>query len=415
MSAALDLFRVGSASIDITPPLEVPYLGWQPRHQRFAGVHDPLSARCAVVEAAGRRIAIISANLIGFAPTLLGPGRSFVTEARARISAAADVPPQGVLLAAAHIHSSPDTLDFRPLRESPGAAAWLESLIDKFGECAAEATRSMFDARMIAVSGALPGLSENRRQEPCLDDRVTLVALQCAADMRRIVLLHFACHPVIVQVQPLVSADYVGMAERFIEGSAPGVRRCLFLQGACGDVNPSMGATRDFRDVENMGRAVGEHAMKLLSAATAGRLRTQPAVVSYVSRRLTLPSRALPRESDSRDVPTHLADEFDARRREGDAPYECKLQVLRLGEVLLAGIPGEPVARLAVELREAARPLEVLTVGYANGYLGYLLPPDMFDKGGYEAQPGPWSKVSPRAHEMVLDALRDAIAEIASP
>jgi neutral ceramidase len=416
MTAAREgLFRVGSASVDITPPLEVPYLAWQPRHQPFAGVHDPLIARCVVVEAGRERVVMIGANAIGFASTLLGPGRDFVAEVRARVGAVAGVCPNSVMLAAAHVHSTPDTLDFRPLRENPRAGAWLESLIGKLADCAAESTRTLFDAHMTAASTALPGFSKNRRGEPWLDDTVTAIRFQSPDAARSVVLLHFACHPVIVQVQPLVSGDYVGVAERFVESSLPGLGQCLFLQGACGDVNPSVGDSRDFADVERMGLALGRCAAEMVSGSAHAGSPPQPAIVSCLSRQMMLASRELPVASVPAGFTGSMAEELAARRLEGDAPFRCEVQMLRLGNVVLAAVPGEPVSRFAIELRAAARPLQALTVGYANGYLGYILPPDMFEKGGYEAQPGPWSKVSPQAYDLLSGALREMMVELRRP
>ena len=58
----------GAARVEITPPLSIPYLGYAPRHAFFEGVHDPLFARAVVVSDGERRIALVVADSIGFAP-----------------------------------------------------------------------------------------------------------------------------------------------------------------------------------------------------------------------------------------------------------------------------------------------------------------------------------------------------------
>jgi hypothetical protein len=40
----------GSARVDITPPLTIPYLGYEPRHALFEGMHDPLYARAVALD-----------------------------------------------------------------------------------------------------------------------------------------------------------------------------------------------------------------------------------------------------------------------------------------------------------------------------------------------------------------------------
>jgi hypothetical protein len=52
-------------------------------------------------------------------------------------------------------------------------------------------------------------------------------------------------------------------------------------------------------------------------------------------------------------------------------------------------------------------PNTALTVGYSNGYLGYLAPPSAWQKGGYEAggSIGPWSKLSSEAYGEILQGV----------
>ena len=42
--------HVGSAKVNITPPLSIPYLGYAPRQGRFCGIHDHLYARAIVLD-----------------------------------------------------------------------------------------------------------------------------------------------------------------------------------------------------------------------------------------------------------------------------------------------------------------------------------------------------------------------------
>jgi hypothetical protein len=51
-------------------------------------------------------------------------------------------------------------------------------------------------------------------------------------------------------------------------------------------------------------------------------------------------------------------------------------------------------------------------VGYANGYLGYLAPPEAWAKGGYEVLCGPWSKVGPESFSMIQNTLYELFRQI---
>src|SRR5262245_46898041 len=71
------ILLAGSAKVNITPPLTIPYLGYEPRHAFFHGVHDPLYARAAALDDGTTALLIIAADSIGYSNALLGPERNF--------------------------------------------------------------------------------------------------------------------------------------------------------------------------------------------------------------------------------------------------------------------------------------------------------------------------------------------------
>ena len=54
------VLRAGTARVDITPPLTIPYLGYEPRHAFFRGVHDPLYARALAVDDGQTQVVLIA-------------------------------------------------------------------------------------------------------------------------------------------------------------------------------------------------------------------------------------------------------------------------------------------------------------------------------------------------------------------
>ena len=213
---------------------------------------------------------------------------------RAEVERRTGIPGAHVLLAASHAHSTPQSTDIADLAEVfPGAGAWLEVLAGQIAEAVARAWAGRRPAVLRGTTGLCPGVAWNRRiltrdgrlvrlaarppddqvlKEP-RDDRVPLLLVSDATSLPgdpghwRGALMGFTCHPTTVQVQPLVSADYPGVAcatvERELEAEA-----CLFLQGACGDVGP-VRATTGFRDVAVYGRALGGEALRCLSLLEA--------------------------------------------------------------------------------------------------------------------------------------------------
>jgi hypothetical protein len=415
MTGAARLYAVGAGKVEITPPLEVPYLSFAPRHSPFAGVHDPLFVRSAVISDGKRRAAVISAEAIGFINSVPGEGRNFTDEVRIGIRQRTGIPKEAVMLAAAHVHSSPDTLDIRPLRETPGAAEWLEALIEKIVHSVETAQSDMFEAHLKIGQGEFDGYSRNRRGDDCLDNAVTVLLFESPGSGRKIALVNYACHPVIVQSQDRISGDYVGVMTSALERRVPGLETGLFLQGACGDINPWVDDTRDFADVNKMGTALGEKVKDILNHISGADVSAQPVLLNCASEFLDLPSRPLPAPGEAKALETAdnrmwLADELEIRRLEGERPFPAEVQAVRLGNALLVAIPGEPFCRMGKAVREIAAPLIGIPVGYANGYVGYIVPPEAWKRGGYEVDPGPWSKVGPESYSIILEALKKLIA-----
>jgi hypothetical protein len=61
-----DSLRAGIVKVDITPDKPVKMSGYAGRKGLSTGVHDPLYARVVAFESAGRRLVLVSTDLIGF-------------------------------------------------------------------------------------------------------------------------------------------------------------------------------------------------------------------------------------------------------------------------------------------------------------------------------------------------------------
>ncbi len=68
-------------------------------------------------------------------------------------------------------------------------------------------------------------------------------------------------------------------------------------------------------------------------------------------------------------------------------PRHAEIQVLRIGEIALVGLPGEPICEVGLAAEAALRDAgirEPIAVGLANDYLGYILNEKEYAHGGYE-------------------------------
>ena len=88
-----------------------------------------------------------------------------------------------------------------------------------------------------------------------------------------------------------------------------------------------------------------------------------------------IPERAYPKIR----ARTHL--QLHAQGR-ASAPVE--VQVLRIGDLALCGIPAEYFVEYGLQLRQRSPARHTFVVELANDCIGYVPTPEAFDEGGYE-------------------------------
>src|SRR5262245_25932965 len=155
--------RAGTAKVDITPPLTIPSLGYEPRHAFFHGIHDPLHARAVALDDGVTQVIILAVDSIGYSNAILGPGRNFTAEVRQRIQQRTGVPAAHMMLASSHAHSTPETIHLRRLLDAPAAAPWLEVVMDQLASAASIAFERRTPSKLKVGKGQVHGLSHNRR------------------------------------------------------------------------------------------------------------------------------------------------------------------------------------------------------------------------------------------------------------
>ncbi|MCS7221202.1 MAG: neutral/alkaline non-lysosomal ceramidase N-terminal domain-containing protein [Anaerolineae bacterium] len=446
--------QAGAAKVNITPPLTIPYLGYEPRHAFFEGIHDPLYVRALAIDDGLTQAIILAADAIGFSNEILGSERNFTAEVRARIERRTGVPATHIMLTCSHAHSTPETIHLRRLLDTPAAAPWLETLIDQLTSAAVMAI-SRRRAHILKIGiGEVRGLARNRRvlgkhggvypieERPSkdqiadwgiVDPQVGVLLLEDERGDSCIVLANFACHPVTVQVQPLISADFPGAAMALVERNVPGCTVSLFLQGACGDLNPARDDSRDFKDVDRYGLMLGGEVLKLVGLLSSPDYPISHPIVAVNSVVISLPTRDVPardsvlktfEEADRKLAMATTEEErkhFAKERRQAEEaliliarsaePIEAEIQVMRLGDAALVAIPGELFAELGLEIKRRSIAPYTFIVCYANGWIGYIPTEKAWGQGGYEVELGPWTRVGPMAGVLVVEKAIELIRE----
>ena len=84
--------------------------------------------------------------------------------------------------------------------------------------------------------------------------------------------------------------------------------------------------------------------------------------------------------------------------------FDTWLQVIRLGEVAIVGIPGEMFATLGLEIRRRSPFQHTIVVGLANDEIGYIPDREAYEHGGYQTWVGSHSQIAPGTGEEMVEA-----------
>jgi neutral ceramidase len=390
-SASGAAWQVGTARVEITPPLEVGILmssgrqAWAP----FQGVRAPLYARALVVESGATRVGLVSLDLLGLAGTAVGGIDAF----RQRIADAArgTLPADKILFACSHTHSGPETLDLTDLDRTRPFQDWAAQLARRMGAALAEAAGALRPARLATGSTRVPGLAENRRlrtargitssralkpgdvvygPEGPTDDTVRVLAfLDPATDRPLALVVQATAHPVYEMCIRQVAPDYPGETCRLLEQGYPGAR-VLFLQGAAGNINPGRVSTG-----ADDARA---HGARLAHAVAQVMAQLRPAEGNQLALRwrvIGLPGRTVTGQMQPE-------------------PLAARVAALRLGDAAVVFLPGEAFVEIGLGIITESPFRLTVVAAYSNDYLGYLPTDRAFLNGGYEIGPGRWSRAA---------------------
>ena len=404
--------RAGVQEIDITPPVGIGMTGFGGRPSVSVGIHDPLFAKCLVLENGGVRAGIVTTDLLSLDLDL-------VQKIRDEAERDPGIPADNLMLSSSHTHSGPATITLRGLDGRDGA--YDEELVAKivgglraasattFAACVGsfrEPARVGINRREQAADGSMRlGRNPGGPLAPYVDAlRVDAVG----AGPRAVLFLH-AAHPVTLGgSNVLISADFPGYAMRTVKRIMGDQVAALFAQGCCGNINSDRVGGR-FEDAASLGVQL---AGKVVKAAEQIEETTPDPVVRCARKTVPLrledpPSvaeaeqtladyRARAEEAEAEGKPTNItrllhgyvewAELVLAAAREGPAErtVDFEVQVIAVGDTALVALSGEVFVDLALEIDKRSPFGHTFVLAYTNGCIGYIPTPDAYPEGGYE-------------------------------
>ena len=428
----MSVFQVGYAEVNINPPLGIGIAGYYiPRFVK--GFLDDLKASALALSLGDTKVLLISVDNEGITKPL-------ADKFRAAISERAEIPGENVFLSVSHTHTGPlvEPTDAFPAPEAP--IAWYQDFMARrLGDVAALALADLKPGKMgFAVGTAPDRIAYIRRYKmkdgttmTCppvgdpnidhpigtLDQRVNVLRFD-REGAESVVLVNYGLHADTINGE-LISADFPGWMRRTVEKALDGTK-CIFFNGAEGDV----GSTHVFPDGGDMNdtEISFDNEMKspgmarFIGRALAGTVLQVYDKVEYLPvKQLAITSQEVVVAANVPDPAAlplaHKYKELHDAGRDDLIPYTsielttvvaeamrmCRLEHgprefrlwltgVRIGDIAMVGIPGEPFTGIGVAIKEAPDWKCILPCGLTNGQQGYFPLRDAFDEGGYEAR-----------------------------
>jgi len=412
---------IGVGRADITAPVGAHLSGYAARKTPAVGICDDLCATALYLEQGDVRAAVIALDLLH-----LGPDET--DELRRRCERQSGVPAANVLIACSHTHGGP------ALGLGPGDDVRVAYTDCLFWRAAGALTEARHTARECRIGHARKEalVACNRRERtpegvilgvnpdgprPTVADVLSIVPATGAAPLA--VAFAYGCHGTTLGGDNyLVTADYQGVARRFVEGQMPGTRG-FFLPGCGANQNPYPRGTFEH---------ARQHGTRLGAAALAGALdaavASDAASLVVQSARVGLPLQDLPSIDDcraqlaeaeaaaeaeraaARAAAEEAGQEYDptapldwfterslkaararleaAERGEIHLTLPVEIQVIGFGDVALVALGGEVFFEIGEEVRHRSPWPITIPMAYCNGSVGYIPTHAEVPFGGYE-------------------------------
>ena len=390
------VLHAGIAKIDITPEKPVKMAGYGARTALSTDVHDPLSARVVAFENDGRRLVLVSSDLIGYYGGTAEHMRKVIVDEL-------QLKPSELFLSAIHTHDGP-ALTLSEEKGHPNNVEYTKALEGRLVQVIREALGRMVPVRIGAGVGYSP-VGMNRRElvfdrtgnssirlgrNPYgpTDKEVLVMKLAKPDGTTYATLFDYATHATCLGGKNLtISGDVLGLAEQFVEKILGEEVIAGAFAGASGNIDPAFRVLPAFNTEPGwipepvlLGTLLGEEVVHVFrdiqDVSGGGDVRS-----AFVT--IELPGKPRGSLEIKKDHP----------------PASLSISAARVGDIAFVGLGGEILTEIGMSIKAASPYEHTFVITHCNGAAGYLPPEHLYVEGGYEITSSPFA---PKAAERVV-------------
>jgi hypothetical protein len=388
--AEVSALRGGVARVNLTPPMQMKAAlgGYGARMSKPAtGEHDAIWAKALVLAQDDRKFVLVTADVLAFPPGF----KAAVLERLGTNGWSANQ----VMLLASHSHTSLDMMALHPGNEFgiPQAGIFQKELFEYTADRLAKVIRDADKDLVPIVPGSatiqVADRNRNRRHGgPIHDTALTVTRIDTSAGRPLAVLVNWTAHPTFMDAKDMMfSGDWPGHLQRTIEALIGQGVTVMFYNGAEGDQSPvPPDCSSNWERAERYGREMGIIAWRSWEKIQPQEVK----VFAYHTETIDLPGRQAQQDFMKTGGKEYgLNEPMMKTFLERLVPAQTHSTCLRLGDLVILGVPGEMAAQLGLEAKAKVAQMTgascVTIGGLADEWVSYILPADEYVKGGYEA------------------------------
>ena len=379
-----NVFRVGCANEVINVNLFTELSGYGSfRGRRNRGVHDNLHCRVASFNIHDKRFILITNDLLFM-------DRKASREIRERLSSLYALRPESVMICCSHTHSAP------LIAPCPGLAeldydfrtSWIETVVEVVGRAIQDETPVLMAGGRAPITQQF-GINRIDKNGP-VDEQIRWSTFKRYDGTTKLLIYNHGLHAVVFGANMLSSADWPGAVNSLILEKKL-AENVLFLQGACGDINP-VECCKELKEgeviLENLSQAYSADIEKGLKNPE---FQDKTPTLDISMEEVKLPCQEYSTD-DLRQVVTAMKKQ-DLHPGTRDRIEEIiimmekkisidmitDLQVVRLGDLYFYAVPGELFFLLGKELMKRSPGKLTFVSEVTNDNCSYIPTPESFN------------------------------------